>query len=139
MKGWTHPQEMQRTGCVRDSACQLRRGGGLIERLFRAPIWCPPGGGRFREAGHCAAESLAGRSSTRKRTVARSIGRVSTIFCKDGGQLDRRQARGVLNPCARESKARTGSLYPFSSKISKFLGSTGLYSQDNEDNLTPAT
>ena len=25
-----------------------------------------------------------------------------------GRQLDRRRARGVLNPCARESKARTG-------------------------------
>ena len=29
-------------------------------------------------------------------------------FSEGGGQLDRRRARGVLNPSARESKARTG-------------------------------
>ena len=29
-------------------------------------------------------------------------------FGEGGGQLDRRRARGGLNPCARESKARTG-------------------------------
>ena len=29
-------------------------------------------------------------------------------FGEVGGQLNRRRARGVLNPCARESKARTG-------------------------------
>ena len=49
-------------------------------RLFRAPIWCPSGGGGTREAGGTVVESLlmVGRSRTRKRTVARSIGRVST-------------------------------------------------------------
>ena len=31
-----------------------------------------------------------------------------TRFGEGGGQLDRRRARGVLNPCARELKARTG-------------------------------
>ena len=31
-----------------------------------------------------------------------------TRFGEGGGQLDRRRARGVLNPCARESTARTG-------------------------------
>ena len=29
-------------------------------------------------------------------------------FGEGGGQLDRRRARGGLNPCARESRARTG-------------------------------
>ena len=77
-------------------------------RLVRVPFWCPWGGGGTREAGGTVAESLVGRRSTRKRTVARSIGRVSTRFGEDGGQLHRRQVRGVLNPCARESKARTG-------------------------------
>ena len=45
---------------------------------------------------------------TRKLTVARSLEWVSTIFGKVGGQLDRRRARGVLNLCAREPKARSG-------------------------------
>ena len=36
-----------------------------------------------------------------------SIEWVRTRFGEGGGQLDRRRARGVLNPCARESKART--------------------------------
>ena len=61
-----------------------------------------------REEGGTIAESLVGRSRTRKRTVSRSIGRVSTGSGGGGGQLDRRRVRGVLNPCARESKARTG-------------------------------
>ena len=30
---------------------------------------------------------------------------VSTRFGEGGGQLDRRRARGGLNPCARESQA----------------------------------
>ena len=51
------------------------------------------------------AESLVGCGSTRNFTVARSIGLVSTISGESGGQLDRRRASGVLNPCARESKA----------------------------------
>ena len=33
---------------------------------------------------------------------------VRTRFGEDGGQLDHRRAREMLNPCARESKARTG-------------------------------
>ena len=43
-----------------------------------------------------------------RRVWKRSIGWVRTRFGEGGGQLDRRRARGVLNPCARESKARTG-------------------------------
>ena len=31
-----------------------------------------------------------------------------TRFGESGGQLGRRRIRGVLNPCARELKARTG-------------------------------
>ena len=41
-------------------------------RPFRAPIWCPSGGW------------------------------VGTRFGEGGGELDRRRARGELNPCARE-------------------------------------
>ena len=62
-------------------------------RLFRAPIWCPPAGwlhARGRE--HCR----------------RSIGWVRFRFGEGAGQFDRRRAREGLNPCARESKARTG-------------------------------
>ena len=36
--------------------------------------------------------------------------RVSTRFGNGGGKLNRRRARVVLNPCARESKARTDGL-----------------------------
>ena len=43
-----------------------------------------------------------------RRAWQRSIGWVRTRFGEGGGQLDRRGARGALNPCARESKARTG-------------------------------
>ena len=35
-------------------------------------------------------------------------GGVSSRFGEGGGQVDRRRARRVLNPCARESKARSG-------------------------------
>ena len=79
-------------------------------RLFRASIWCSSEGGGTREAGRTVAGSLVRRSSTCNRTAARFIGRVSTRFGEGGGELDRRRARGVLNPCARESKERTGRL-----------------------------
>ena len=66
--------------------------------LFRAPIWGPSGGGGTREAESTVSESLVA-----------SIGWVRTRFGEGGGKFDRRRARGVLNPCARESKAaRTG-------------------------------
>ena len=52
-------------------------------------------------------ESLVKRHSTRKRVAARTVGQVSNIFSEDEGQLERRRAEGVLNYCARESKART--------------------------------
>ena len=41
------------------------------------------------------------------RLVWLEAGRVRTRFGEGGGQLDRWRARGGLNPCARESKART--------------------------------
>ena len=68
-------------------------------RLFRAPIWCPSKGVAARE-----------RRGTPSRCAWQySIGWIYTRFGEGGGQLDRRQARGGLNPCARESKAaRTG-------------------------------
>ena len=89
-------------------------GGWLVEdgvhlvRFFRVPIWSPSGGGGRREVGGNLAESLVWRRSTCKRTVTRSIGRVSTSFREGGGQLDRRRLGGVLNPCEQESRARTG-------------------------------
>ena len=43
-----------------------------------------------------------------RRACQRSIGWVRTRFDKSGGQFDRQRAREVLNPCARELKARTG-------------------------------
>ena len=47
----------------------------------------------------------------RKRTVARSVGRVSTKFGEGGGHLDRRRVKEVRNPCMREqSWAKTGRL-----------------------------
>ena len=67
-------------------------------RLFRAPIWCPSGGVAERER----------QGALSRRAWQRSIGWIRARFGEGGGQLDRRRARGVLNPCARESKARTG-------------------------------
>ena len=55
---------MQPPGCRRESADRSRRRYGWLRmvfsgaRLFRAPIWCPSGGGDTREAGRTVAESL---------------------------------------------------------------------------------
>ena len=75
----------------------MAKDGFLQVRPFRAPIWGHSGGG----------DTQVGCSSTRKRTVVRSIRWVSTRFGEGGGQLDRRRARGVLSPCVREAKVRT--------------------------------
>ena len=56
-----------------------------------------------RSRGHCRGKPV--------RAQQRSIWRVRTRFGKGEGQLDRRRARGVLNPCARESKARAGRFW----------------------------
>ena len=63
-------------------------------RLFQPLVWWPSGGGSKQGAAETIiAESLAGCHSTRR----------------GGGKLRRGRARGVLNPCAQESKARTGN------------------------------
>ena len=49
-----------------------------------------------------------GREHCRGEPGSALSGGVHTKFGEGGGQIDRRQARGMLNPCARESKARTG-------------------------------
>ena len=46
-----------------------------------------------------------------------------TRFGEGGGQLDRRWAREMLNPCARESKARTGRFLR-----EKLISDDGLFS-----------
>ena len=51
--------------------------------------------GALREMGHCHVEP------------GNPYRRVRARFGDRGGQLDHRRARGVLNPCVRESKART--------------------------------
>ena len=61
--------------------------------FFRAPNWCPSGGGGTQEAGSNVAESLVGHRSMRKCDVARSVGLVSTRFGEGGEQLDRRRAQ----------------------------------------------
>ena len=43
-----------------------------------------------------------------RRAWWHSSGWLRTSFGEGGGKLDHRRARGVLNPNARESKARTG-------------------------------
>ena len=45
-----------------------------------------------------------------QRAWQRSVGWVRPRFVEGGGQLDRRRTRRVLNPCVRESKARTGGV-----------------------------
>ena len=88
MQGRAHPREMQPTGCPRDSAGRLRRGGGMVgrgwcspgARLFRAPTWCPSGGGGTREAGGIVAESLVAlyRVGTHQIRRGRRAARSST-------------------------------------------------------------
>ena len=66
-------------------------------RLFRASTWCLSGGGDTREAGSAVAKNLVAlyRVDTNQIRRRRRAVRWSTI-------------QGVLNPSARESKARTG-------------------------------
>ena len=56
--------------------------------------------GRWRHA--------KGREHCRGEPDSALSGWVRTRFGENGGQLDRRRARGGLNSCAREYKARTG-------------------------------
>ena len=57
----------------------------------------------------CALREVGGTREAGSTVVAESlvvsIGWVRTRFDEGGGQLDRRRAKGGLNPCARESKA----------------------------------
>ena len=80
-----------------------------------AAVWLAEGG-VFRCAPLSGSNLVAfGRVAARERQGALSrrawwfsIRWVRTRFGEGGGQLDRWRARGGLNPCARESKARTG-------------------------------
>ena len=67
-------------------------------RLFRAPIWWPSGGWRHaRGREHCCGEPGGSLSGGYAPDSAKAEG--SAIVDEPGGGL---------NPCARESKARTG-------------------------------
>ena len=59
--------------------------------------------GALREVAARERQGALSRSASK-----RSIGWVRTRFGEGEGQLNRQGARGVLNLCARESKARTG-------------------------------
>ena len=90
--------------------------------LFQAPIWCPSGGGSTRKAGGIVAESLVGRRTT--QALRGTLYRVSKHqVWWGGGQIDRRRARGVLNPCAPESKAQRGEFLR-----DKLISNRGLFS-----------
>ena len=87
------------------SADRLRRRGGMV------------GGGWYSQARASselqfgALREVAARErqeAMSRRAWERSIGWPRTRFGEGGGQLDRPRAGGVLHPCARESKARTG-------------------------------
>ena len=53
-------------------------------RLFRAPIWCPSGGGSTREAGGTVvAESLVGRSSALSGEYAPDLARAEDSLIVD--------------------------------------------------------
>ena len=71
-------------------------------RPFRAPTWYPSGKVTARER----------QGALSRRAWKRSIGWVHTRFGEGGGNLDCRRARGALNSCGRESKARTGRFAP---------------------------
>ena len=81
----------------------------------------------MREAGESAVESLVGRHSTRKRTVARSIAWVGARFGEGGGMLDlRRDGECWTLVCARDSNAQTKSLLS-----GKLVSDAGLFSSYN--------
>ena len=94
-------------------------------RLFRASIWSPSGGCGTRETGGTAAESLVGRAA-RKSVPWRALSGEEAPDSAKVEQPDRRRARGVLNPCARESKARIGRFLR-----EKLISDHGLFSSDD--------
>ena len=95
---------MQSTGYLCDSAGCLRRDGGMVlvdddvhqVCLFRAPIWCPPGGGGTGEAGCTVPKSLVHQVSTHQIRRGWREARSST-------------SQGGAESLTRESKARTGT------------------------------
>ena len=90
-------------------------------RLFQAPFWCPSGGGSTRKAGGILAESLVGRCTTQLCGTLYQASKHQVWW--GGGQVDRRRARGVLNPCAPESKAQRGEFLR-----DKLISDHGLFS-----------
>ena len=54
---------------------------------------------------HCLGDSS---EENQHQEPGSALSGVRTRFGEGRGHLDRRRARGGLNPCARESKARTG-------------------------------
>ena len=101
VQGWTHVKR-----CNQLAVFTIQPAGGDAAvvwgvedsvhqgHLFRAPILYPSEGG-----------GKPGRASQRTQAYRDTLYRVS----EGGGQPDHRRARGVLNLCARESKARTRS------------------------------
>ena len=102
VSGRAHPREMQPTGCLRDPPGRLRRGDGIPQVRASSEL-------QFGALREMAARERQGALSW--RACWHSIGwvRYCIRFDEVGGQLDRRRARTVLNPCARESKVRTAS------------------------------
>ena len=100
-------------------------------RFSRAPIWSPSRVGGTQEAESTIAESLVGHRSMRKRSVAHSIGRVSTRYGEGEEQLDRRRAREARIRCMRQPWAHTGrflriKLVPDHSLFSSYEGPQGV-------------
>ena len=85
------------------------------------PRYAPLPSSNLMPFGRMAARERQGALS--RRAWEFSIGWVRTRFGEGGGQLDRRRARGGLDPCARESKARTGRFL-----MEKLMSDHGLFS-----------
>ena len=98
---------MQPAGGLRVSAGRLRRGGGIVGGGWYSQVRAPsePQFGALREVAACERQGALSR-----RAWQRPIEWVHTYtrFGEVGGQLDRRRARGVLNPCAPESRRESG-------------------------------
>ena len=97
---------MQPTGCLRDSACRLQRGGGIVGWgwCFQVRASSELQFGALREVWRHA----RGREHCYGKPGSALSGGYAPDSGKAGGKLDRRRVRGVLNLCARESNARTG-------------------------------
>ena len=92
-------------------------------RLFLAPIWCASGDGGMRGKGHCRGKPSRKQQHAQAYFSPRYRVSKSQRLGEDGAQIDRRRTKGVRDPCARETKARTETFFS-----RKLISDHGLFS-----------